>query len=71
MSLRSPWLTRYCHEALAWEYDYRHKLAPGELEWYLKYARLTGGPILELACGAGRLLIPIAQAGYRIHGCSF
>jgi SAM-dependent methyltransferase len=60
---------RYCHDALSWEYDCRHnRLAPGELEWYLKYARLTGGPILELACGTGRLLIPIAQAGYRIHG---
>jgi SAM-dependent methyltransferase len=69
MSLRSSWLKRYCDDALAWEYDYRHnKLAPGELEWYLKYARITGGPILELACGTGRLLIPIAQAGYRIHG---
>jgi SAM-dependent methyltransferase len=69
MNLRSSWFTRYCHDALAWEYDLRHhRLAPGELEWYLKYARLTGGPILELACGTGRLLIPIAQAGYRIHG---
>jgi SAM-dependent methyltransferase len=69
MGPRSSWFTRYSHDALAWEYDYRHnKLAPGELEWYLKYARLTGGPILELACGTGRLLIAIAQAGYRIDG---
>jgi SAM-dependent methyltransferase len=69
MSFRSPWLQRYCADELAWEYDYRHnKLAAGELEWYLKYARITGGPILELACGTGRLLLPIAQAGYRIHG---
>jgi SAM-dependent methyltransferase len=69
MSLRPSWLRRYCADELAWEYDYRHnKLSPGELEWYLKYARITGGPILELACGTGRLLIPIAQAGYRIHG---
>ena len=69
MGPRTSWFTRYSHDALAWEYDYRHnKLTPGELEWYLKYARRTGGPILELACGTGRLLIAVAQAGYRIDG---
>jgi 2-polyprenyl-3-methyl-5-hydroxy-6-metoxy-1,4-benzoquinol methylase len=43
-------------------------LEAGELEWYLRHARETGGPILELACGSGRLLIPIAEAGYEIDG---
>jgi SAM-dependent methyltransferase len=69
MSLRAIWLRRYFDDELAREYDWRHgELAAGELEWYLKYARKTGGPVLELACGTGRLLIPIAQAGYQIHG---
>lgn len=60
---------RYEHEILAWEYDQRmSELAPGELEWYLAYADRANHPILELSCGSGRLLIPIARAGYEIDG---
>jgi SAM-dependent methyltransferase len=60
---------RYNNEILAWEYDRRQPLPfPGELEWYLKYASRSGSPLLELACGSGRLLIPIAQSGYTIDG---
>lgn len=62
-------LPRYSSEILAWEYDQRQpEPLPGELGWYLKYASSAGSPILELACGSGRLLIPMAQAGYEIHG---
>jgi|GEM_PF-3465223 len=58
---------RYDHEILAWEYDQRQPLPfLGEIEWYLKYASKKN-PILELACGSGRITIPIAQAGYSIH----
>lgn len=32
------------------------------------YAARSGGPILELGCGTGRALIPLAQAGYDITG---
>ncbi len=32
------------------------------------FARRTGGPLLELGCGTGRLLIPLAKAGYRVTG---
>jgi SAM-dependent methyltransferase len=60
---------RYTNEILAWEYDQRNNsLSSGELEWYLKYAAQAKGNILELACGSGRLLIPIAEAGYQIDG---
>jgi len=31
-------------------------------------ARRTGGPILELMCGTGRVLVPLAEAGYQITG---
>jgi SAM-dependent methyltransferase len=30
--------------------------------------RDLGGPILELACGTGRVAVPLAEAGYEIHG---
>jgi SAM-dependent methyltransferase len=32
------------------------------------YARSTRGPLLELGCGTGRLLVPLARAGYRVTG---
>ncbi len=32
------------------------------------YAQRTGGPLLELGCGTGRLLVPLAEAGYRVTG---
>ena len=35
------------------------------------YAQRTGGPLLELGCGTGRLLIPLAQAGYGVTGVDF
>lgn len=31
-------------------------------------ARRTGGPILELMCGTGRLLLPLADAGFDVTG---
>lgn len=43
-----------------------------ELNWdipfWLEQANRYGGPILELACGTGRVAIPLAQAGYRVTG---
>jgi SAM-dependent methyltransferase len=39
-----------------------------DVQFYLGMARRTGGPVLELACGTGRVLLPIAQQGLRIDG---
>lgn len=37
-------------------------------EWY--YSRLSGlgGPVCELGCGYGRLLLPLARNGVEVHG---
>jgi SAM-dependent methyltransferase len=32
------------------------------------YAQRTGGPVLELGCGTGRLVVMLARAGYRVTG---
>lgn len=37
-------------------------------DFYLDQARRAGGTILELGCGTGRVLIPLAGAGYDITG---
>jgi len=40
----------------------------GDLDFYLEEAKNAGSPVLELGCGTGRILIPIAQAGIDIMG---
>ena len=36
--------------------------------FYVELARKHGGPVLEVGCGTGRLLLPIAREGIEIHG---
>ena len=52
--------------ALARLYDLDLVEDPGDLDLYLALAARTGGPILELGAGTGRLAIPLAAAGYRV-----
>ncbi|MGB3713727.1 MAG: class I SAM-dependent methyltransferase [Candidatus Promineifilaceae bacterium] len=40
-----------------------------ELPYYLKQIQRFGQPVLDLACGTGRLLLPLLQAGIDIDGC--
>jgi SAM-dependent methyltransferase len=39
-----------------------------DLPFYLGVARKSGGPVLELACGTGRVLLNIAREGIEIDG---
>jgi SAM-dependent methyltransferase len=39
-----------------------------DLPFYLDLATRSGGPVLELGCGTGRVSIPIARAGIAVHG---
>lgn len=39
-----------------------------DVAFYVALARETGGPVLEIGCGTGRVLLPIARAGIEIHG---
>ena len=52
--------------ALARLYDLDMLDDPGDLDLYLALAARTGGPILELASGSGRLAVPLAEAGYEV-----
>jgi SAM-dependent methyltransferase len=36
--------------------------------FYLELAKQYGGPVLEIGCGTGRVLLPIARSGIEIHG---
>jgi SAM-dependent methyltransferase len=52
--------------ALARLYDVDLLEDPGDIDMYLALAARTGGPILELAAGSGRIAVPLAQAGYEV-----
>src|SRR5919202_1413424 len=49
-------------------YDGRTAGFPGEIDWWVRHAVAAGGPVLELACGTGRVTWPIARAGVPIVG---
>jgi SAM-dependent methyltransferase len=52
--------------ALARLYDVDLTEDPGDLNLYLALAARTGGPILEIAAGSGRVAVPLAEAGYEV-----
>jgi len=39
-----------------------------DIPFYVEEARRAGSPVLELACGTGRVAIPVAQAGIELVG---
>jgi SAM-dependent methyltransferase len=39
-----------------------------DVEFYVEEAVASGGPVVELACGTGRIAVPIAKAGIRVIG---
>jgi SAM-dependent methyltransferase len=48
-------------------YDFDHAINI-DIPFYLDFANHSQPPILELACGTGRVLIPLAMAGFEIYG---
>ncbi len=53
---------------LARAYDLDLSDDPGDLELYEALAQRTGGPILELAVGSGRVAVPLAARGLAVTG---
>ena len=50
-------------------YDYVVPYATrGDIEFYVDEALTANGPVLEVGCGTGRVLIPTARAGVTIDG---
>ena len=49
-------------------YDAQYHDFDADLPLWLARAREAGDPVLELGCGSGRVLLPLAQAGHRLAG---
>ncbi|QQE73775.1 class I SAM-dependent methyltransferase [Brevibacillus composti] len=49
-------------------YDLTQRGVAGDVEFYLDMARQADGEVLDLACGTGRISIPMAQAGLSVTG---
>ena len=48
--------------------DYADLLGGADIAFYRRLAETSGGPVLEMGCGTGRVLLPIARAGVAAHG---
>src|ERR671914_642149 len=62
MSDKSP------YDAIARLYDPWSHSVTEDVEFYVEEALASGGPVVELACGTGRITVPIAQAGIGVIG---
>jgi SAM-dependent methyltransferase len=49
-------------------YDYEQKEFTNDIPFYVEFAEQCGGEVLELACGTGRILVPIARQGIKVTG---
>ena len=49
-------------------YDLLFDALDFDIPYWLEVARASKGPILEVACGTGRVLLPIRRAGFDIDG---
>ena len=49
-------------------YDEEFSNRDYDIQFFLRRARLCAGPVLEVACGTGRITLPIARAGLKITG---
>lgn len=62
---REPFL-----DAELYDYEYRHRRA--DIHFYRRLAKnrmeFAAGEILDLACGTGRLLLPLVRDGHRVVG---
>ena len=56
------------YEQFGWDYRRWNPFDERAIEWSKRHAREADGPILELACGTGTLLGPLARDGHEMVG---
>jgi len=55
-------------ERLAALYDLDARFDDPAIDWFRGLARMTGGPMLELGVGSGRVAVPLAKDGHEVVG---
>jgi SAM-dependent methyltransferase len=60
-----PYTSAYLDAAL---YDVVYSKVVADIPFYVDLAKSIGGPVLEVGCGTGRVLLPTLEAGVEIHG---
>lgn len=50
------------------DYDVEHGALDADGEFMLAVARRCGGPVLDIACGSGRIALPLARGGLAVTG---
>ena len=59
------------YDAWADAYDAVYAYVRDDLPYYVREALRTGGPVLELGCGTGRVALALARAGVDVVGVDF
>lgn len=49
-------------------YHAHHSLYSEDIPFWLELAKQQGNLVLELGCGTGRVLLPLAEAGHKFYG---
>jgi SAM-dependent methyltransferase len=61
-------LSASSYDAIARVYDPWSASVTEDVEFYVDEAKASGGPVVELAVGTGRIAVPVAKAGIRVIG---
>lgn len=56
------------YDPIARLYDAWSASVVEDVEFYVEEAHASGGPVVELACGTGRISVPVAKAGIAVIG---
>jgi SAM-dependent methyltransferase len=56
------------YDSIARLYDPWSASVTEDVDFYVEEARASGGPVVELACGTGRISVPVAKAGIDVIG---
>ena len=59
-------MSEYDLYAATYDAQFRERL--DDVPFYVEEAKRAEPPVLELACGTGRVLIPVAKAGVQVYG---